>query len=300
DVTFWILRDPEQSGGRDRLAMQILFRFHKGHQIKRVPTTFLFVEEKLPIICPISHILAKALAEGAIAIGEPNDAASFFATRINRPGIKIRWKEESLHKPLFRKSAKTLQGYDKIDEPLTQSIFNDHSQRLGKEVGLEELLQNYCYRRGFAETVDRHYRQSVRDQTLRHQPRSDTYQMAYHNSRVNAVVQDAFLGRGTSSPYLAVMNHMSIRRNEKAPKIVPSEVMDMIGPSKLVRRLAAELGNIRDLLGVKYGKPTLAIGDDLLQLKQKENELRAAKQSQCRKVLQHMRAEFFQMSDDDQ
>lgn len=44
DIELWILRDPEGNGGRDRLAMQVLLRYHKGEKNKRVPTTFIFVE----------------------------------------------------------------------------------------------------------------------------------------------------------------------------------------------------------------------------------------------------------------
>ncbi|KAK8106641.1 hypothetical protein PG999_010000 [Apiospora kogelbergensis] len=36
DIDLWILRDPLRDGGRDRLAMQILLRFHKGHNKEMV------------------------------------------------------------------------------------------------------------------------------------------------------------------------------------------------------------------------------------------------------------------------
>jgi hypothetical protein len=72
---------------------------------------------------------------------------------------------------------------------------------------------------------------------MRHKAGSTVYQNSYHNARMNAVVQDAFLGRGTTSPYLALLNHMGLRSDENAPKTVPHEVMEMLGPDRNVRRL---------------------------------------------------------------
>lgn len=155
DVELWILQDPERNGGRDRLAMQVLFRYHKGEKNKRVPTWFVFVEERLPVLCPISHILAKALAEGVIAVGALDRVDRFFSTNIKQGGMKIPWKPEFRHTPVFRQSVDSLEGGGKkISEPITRCAFDARSKRLGKDAGLEEDLTQYCYRRGFAETVD--------------------------------------------------------------------------------------------------------------------------------------------------
>lgn len=113
DIDFWILQDPDKNGGRDRLAMQVLLRFHKGENRKRVPTWFIFVEENLPILCPISHILAKALAEDVIAVANPGKAEPFFSSKIAGRGVKIRWKPEFLHKPVFRSRIPSLGGFGK-------------------------------------------------------------------------------------------------------------------------------------------------------------------------------------------
>lgn len=72
------------------------------------------------------------------------------------------------------------------------------------------------------------YRQSVRDQGLRHKPNSTTYQSHDHNARMNAVVQDAFLGRGTNSTVLGLLNHMGLRMDEDAPKSISDNVMEMM------------------------------------------------------------------------
>jgi hypothetical protein len=73
---------------------------------------------------------------------------------------------------------------------------------------------------------------------------------------MNAVVQDAFLGRGTQSPYLAIFNHMGLRLDENAPKRVPDEMMHMIGPSAAVRRLEQEMEALQAALQQKHGRPS--------------------------------------------
>ncbi|KAI0113277.1 hypothetical protein F4814DRAFT_449726 [Daldinia grandis] len=262
DIDLWVLRDPEGNGGRDRLAMQVLLRYHKGENNKMVPTWYIFIEEALPAFCPITHILAKALAEGVIANeGYQTKAEPFFTTKLNKRALKVRWKKEWLHKPVFRKTElrtsveKKLEMeirpatqrdalfgegfkekevhrevlkfgdgsdlWEKSDDALTAAIFDGNSERLRIAMGLLEKLAQYCQRRGYAECVDTNYRRSVRDQGMRHKANSTVYQEYYNNARMNAVVQDAFqdafLGRGTQSPYLAIFNHMGLRLDENAP-----------------------------------------------------------------------------------
>lgn len=153
DVTLWILQDPDGKGGRDRLGMQILLRWHKGHNKKVVPTWFPFVEESLPVLCPISHILAKAVAEGVMASeGYQTNAEPFFRTKLNKKAIKVRWKKEWNHVPVFRQTLNDLG--QKTNSPLSSHTFDSHSNRLGIGMGLPEKLSNYVYRRGYAETVE--------------------------------------------------------------------------------------------------------------------------------------------------
>lgn len=195
DIDLWVLRDPEGNGGRDRLAMQVLLRYHKGENNKIVPTWYIFIEEALPALCPITHILAKALAEGVIANeGYQTKAEPFFTTKLNKRALKVRWKKEWLHKPVFRKTElrKSVEKklkmeirpatqrdalfgegvkekevhrevhkfgdgsdlWEKSDDALTAAIFDGHSERLRIAMGLLEKLAQYCQRRGYAECVD--------------------------------------------------------------------------------------------------------------------------------------------------
>ncbi|KAK3359289.1 hypothetical protein B0T25DRAFT_564309 [Lasiosphaeria hispida] len=66
---------------------------------------------------PITHILAKALAEGVIANeGYQTKADPFFATKLNKRALKIRWKKEWLHKPVFRKTHKVLKEESEFEK----------------------------------------------------------------------------------------------------------------------------------------------------------------------------------------
>ncbi|KAK3336774.1 hypothetical protein B0T19DRAFT_50768 [Cercophora scortea] len=299
DIDLWILHDPEGNGGRNKLSMQVLVRWHKGENRQITPTWYLFIEENLPFICPISHILAKALAEGVVAHeGYQTRAEPFFNTKLNKRALKIRWKKEWMHKPVFRKTEKTsrersMTGEEnaelnaskdgegpndreraralgdeimvlrkKSDEAQSAGVFDARSERLRIAMGLRERLAQYCFRRGYAECVDTNYRRSVRDQGLRHRPNSSVYQTAYHNAMMNAVVQDAFLDRGTKSPYLAILNHMGLRLDENAPKRVSDEMMRAIGPNAAVRRLEQQMEALQAELRPKYGRPSRATGDD--------------------------------------
>ena len=133
--------------------MQVLLRWHKGHNKKVVPTWNLFTEEDVPALCPISHVLAKALAEGVIASeGYQENAEPFFRTKLSKKAIKIGWKRDWHHRPVFRQTVNSLG--EKSNSPLAAGSFDSHSNRLGVAMGLPEKLSSYAYRRGYAVTVD--------------------------------------------------------------------------------------------------------------------------------------------------
>ncbi|KAI0122056.1 hypothetical protein F4814DRAFT_438190 [Daldinia grandis] len=254
DIDLWILHDPMRNGGRDHLAMQVLLRFHKGHNKEIVSTWFSFIEEKL---------LAKAISEGVIDLaGYDTRAELYFGTNISIPAVYIPWKNEFWHKPVFRKTVKSVEGPIKSDEPLKEKAFDDNSERLGKVRGLPDRFQSYVYQRGILEILDKNYRQLIRDQVARHRLNSAIYQRYYANAIRNAIFQDAGLGRGTESPYLTILNHL--------------------GPDNTIRQLEREYNS------------TSATGDDHKMRKQKANELRAARQRWRRKVAGLLRKDHFE------
>ena len=155
DINLMILRDPMGDDGRDYLAMQVLLRFHKGHNKEIVPTWFPFVEEKLPLLCPISKLLAKALAEGVVDQPRYDTRAEpYFNTKLSMPALHIPWKKEFWHKPVFRRTVESIETPRKSDAPLTSNMFDNNSTKLGTVAGLPGRLPSYVYRRGNLEIID--------------------------------------------------------------------------------------------------------------------------------------------------
>lgn len=79
---------------------------------------------------------------------------------------------------------------------------------------------------------------------------------------MNAVSQDAFLGRSTDSPYLNTLNHIGLQYDENAPTDVPDEFMRALGPDSTVRRLEAEWSVLEARLQARYGRSCRATGAD--------------------------------------
>ncbi|KAJ9149958.1 FluG domain-containing protein, partial [Pleurostoma richardsiae] len=141
DVQLFIIRDPMGDGGPDRLAMQLLLRFHKGETQDIRPTWFCIIEETLPLLCPIVHFLAKALAEGAIERrGLDTRADPYFNTKLGMPAVYIPWKKEFWHKPVFRKTVPGVEGPEKSDDPMTVGSLDTGTEKLGLAAGLLEGL----------------------------------------------------------------------------------------------------------------------------------------------------------------
>jgi hypothetical protein len=92
-------RQEPKEGERDLLAIEVHLRHHKGVDNKpkrsvapkscfqtqanlNISTTFLFRENPLPILCPISHILTRVIRGKAIFFDGYTSAEFFFATNL--------------------------------------------------------------------------------------------------------------------------------------------------------------------------------------------------------------------------
>lgn len=117
---------------------------------------------------------------------------------------------------------------------------------------------------------------------------------------MNAVVQDAFLGRGTRSPILAILNQMGLYRDENAPQFVPDEVMATIGPSRPVDRLEQKLKQMQTSLCETYGRPSKAPVELSQKYKELQTSLRAARQKHRRKTLEMLRENYFKQRNDEE
>ncbi|KAG8415724.1 hypothetical protein J3459_011848 [Metarhizium acridum] len=179
DIVLWIVQDPN-GRGRDVLAMEVFFRCHKGVDRKPKPTVFLFRENPLPILCPVTHFLAQAIRDDAIEVDGFMHAAPFFSTQIRRSATKVHWKPSKLKIPVFRKSVRTAGGWIKsATEPMKYSTYAFYLNRIGSELGSKGKWTLYCFRRGHANALLGVAPDSIIDQVLRHDPMTGCMQNAY-------------------------------------------------------------------------------------------------------------------------
>ncbi|TAQ84695.1 hypothetical protein B7494_g6982 [Chlorociboria aeruginascens] len=206
--------------------MEVYLRHHKEADRKPKPTMFLFREHPLAILCPISHILARAIRDNAIDIAGYTSTEPFFSTHLSKSTTKMAWKSSWLKRPVFRKSVRTSSGkWEKSDtEPMKYATYAFYLDRIGKNLGSEEKWTSYCMRHGNINAIIEKAPNAVVDQVARHDPNTGCKENAYLNHRVGYNVQDAFLLRDLSADGLTrAFTHISIRYNPEVPKEIPKE-----------------------------------------------------------------------------
>ncbi|KFZ11199.1 hypothetical protein V501_04872 [Pseudogymnoascus sp. VKM F-4519 (FW-2642)] len=143
DVRLLAVHSPDNSK-RDVLAMEVKLSRHKGHHKRPKPLTdihktiFFFTEVDDPILCPITHLVSLALADGA-----------FEALSLTTPKLVFEYKV-----------------CGRVNwAALLYNQLHDSLNRLGKIAGFEEILTSYCFQRGTANVVDHAATDAVRDQS---------------------------------------------------------------------------------------------------------------------------------------
>ncbi|KAG4430257.1 hypothetical protein IFR05_014253 [Cadophora sp. M221] len=232
DVRLLVVRSPD-NGGRDVLAMEVTMAHHKGHKRRPKPTIFFFTEVDDPMFCPITHLVALALADNAFEAPSLSTPRRVFEHKVWGPVLctPLRWKQDKLKTPIFRRDE---------ERALPYSQFQNCLNRLGLAAGFQEKLTSYCFRRGTANVVDRTATDAVRDQVMRHNPNSAVYNGAYINERVRFDVQSAVLERPSADGVLRMLTHMSLMRDPRAPIHVPDDVLAALPPDPNITALEQE------------------------------------------------------------
>jgi len=69
--------------------------------------------------------------------------------------MKVQWKPEWLKRPVFRESVWNSHGWVKSKvKPMNYSFLNFCLNRLGWDVGLEDKVTSYIFRRGMANSIN--------------------------------------------------------------------------------------------------------------------------------------------------
>lgn len=121
-------------------------------------TIFFFTEVDDPIFCLITHLISLALADDAFEAPSLISPDRIFDHKVRGPVLctPLRWKEEKLKTPIFRRDERTADGcITSPDVALPYYQFQDCLNRLGRAAGSLEKLTSYCFQRGTANVVDR-------------------------------------------------------------------------------------------------------------------------------------------------
>jgi hypothetical protein len=299
DIILWIVKDPTM-GGRDVLAMEVFFRYHKGADRKPKPcvytpcsifmlfadaqysTIFLFRENPLPILCPISHFLARAIRDDAVDVDGFSHAAPFFSTHLGKKATKVNWKPSKLKTPIFRRSVRTAAGAwtKSMTDPMKYSSYAFYLDRIGSDLGSEEKWTSYCMRRGNANALLKVAPSAVVDQVMRHDPMTGCMANAYLNRRVGFNTQDAFLERDPSADGLTrAFTHMSIRCDAEVPREIPKKELDKLPLDPEVEELTKLVKQTAIQLRQRYGFIKSAPEEILEEYKQLRRDLRNAEKA---------------------
>ncbi|KAK4170950.1 FluG domain-containing protein [Triangularia setosa] len=228
DILLMVVRHPKSD--EDALAMSIKFVLSQndlclGADNKPKPTIFFFSPTRRLIFCFISVIVSLAVHDSAFAASKFTSVRAVFQVR-NRGPIKctpLRWKEEWLKRPVFRR-------HDDSYRPLLYQKLYDDMERQSLDAGEENAIEPKAWRRGAANAVNGSASDAVRDQMMRHDPKWATFNSAYINEKVGFHLQNAFLDEPTEDGLLAILSHIGLMRDPRASKdMVPDERAQLKG-----------------------------------------------------------------------
>lgn len=108
----------------------------------------------LLLACPITHLLALALDDGAFRSVSLNDSSRLVALKLppDCNQVKISWRKDYLETPLLRECDSG--GDTSAVSPLTATQSRYWLKRLGENIGLPSNLTFYDVRRGVSNAID--------------------------------------------------------------------------------------------------------------------------------------------------
>ncbi|KAK4171264.1 domain containing [Triangularia setosa] len=218
----------------DVMVMSIKFVHYKGADNKPKPRW---------IFCFISVIVSLAVHDSAFAASKFTSVRAVFQAR-NRRLIQctpLRWKEEWLKRPVFRRHEHCCRGGIRRAEKL-----HDDMERQSLDAGEENAIEPKAWPRGAANAANGNASDAVRDQMMRHDPKWATLNSAYIIEKFGFHLQNAFLDELTEDGLLAMLSHIGLMRDPRASKdMVPDEVWDLMPPDQQIAALKAERAQLK-------------------------------------------------------
>ncbi|KAL5407310.1 hypothetical protein PMIN04_011770 [Paraphaeosphaeria minitans] len=236
--------------GQVKVGMYLTLIHTKGEGRKPQPKTFKMYQNKNPLLCPITRMIAVGLHRNAFAASSIRSAEAILRARIpRRKTCRIfRWKETMLKEPVFREPTRNKdRAMSKgLAEPLRPQTAARYLKRLGRDVGLEQSLTQSCIRRGTGNAVDSAGTVGERDQVMGHS-HSGIFQF-YINPNVKCDVRAAFLDEPSDDVLVKMLGNMSLTRDPLAPTRLGLEDARTIEEHPTVARLRQRRDALTDTL----------------------------------------------------
>ncbi|KAK1045598.1 hypothetical protein LTR74_018100 [Friedmanniomyces endolithicus] len=231
-----------------KFAMRVRLRHWKGELHKPQPKELVWHQCSLLLACPVTHLLALALDDGALRSRALNDPARLVVLQLppDRNQITISWRKGCLETPLLRECDSN--GKTSAVSPLTTTQSRYWLKRLGGNIGLLSNLTFYDIRRGVSNAIDGHAPAAVRNQILGH-ANGLTFDNHYLNPTIRLDVQNTFLRRRTEDAVMHTLTHMDI-------------VVDCDVPRNLPRKVAAAIESLPDMRKLLEERQQLSQSDE--------------------------------------
>ncbi|KAK3625940.1 hypothetical protein LTR22_023340 [Elasticomyces elasticus] len=222
-----------------KFAIRVRLRHWKGELHKPQPKEFVWHQCSLLLACPVTHLLALALDDGALRSRALNDPSRLLALQLppDCNQFKISWRKDCLETPLLRECDSN--GDTDAVCPLSATQSRYWLKRLGENIGLLSNLTFYDVRRGVSNAIDGHAPDAVRNQILGH-ANGLTFDNHYLNPTIRLDVQNTFLRRRTEDAIMHTLTHMDIVVDRNVPRTLPPEVVAAIESLPEMRKLFTE------------------------------------------------------------
>ncbi|KAJ3480965.1 hypothetical protein NLG97_g7940 [Lecanicillium saksenae] len=209
---------PVEGSKRARLVLIVNLEHIKRTAGDSKPKKFAFREDDMLLYDPIIPALALAFSDSAFlnCFTSPEEIYDLKVPP-NQDRIRLLWKEEWRHRPVFRDVEETSHSTVVSDtKPLTYTKERRHLIRLGRSTGFEKQLQWYDLRRGSGKKINEDLTPEERNWIMGHRKGdSSTYLTYYMSSFIDRDCQSICFG---SAPQQHLI-HLAARlqRHDAAP-----------------------------------------------------------------------------------
>lgn len=250
DITFALFPSPH---GRSCFTMRVRLTETKNRAGEMSPVEYGFREEANLVYCPVTAILALAIADKAF-LADIDSLGDIYSLRIRPTEDRhiLLWKAEWREQYVFRKmdsSSATI--------PYSYNQAYDAFQRLGKSCGYARRLNFYHIRRASGKLLNEKVTQEERNQIMGHSGGSSTvFRQYYMPEFIDRDIQAIYFGTTAQDSLMRQMSR--IPRNELAPTRLEDSEKEVIRNDPGLCKAISERNRCRAQIRDQYGTVTAA------------------------------------------